>query len=339
MTYQNEAQTWESMQETMQELQEMEILHNETGHSVSRTQAVVIRIQLLPSRGPIFGHPRRIAGATGITQAPLTGKTIVPVREVDAVTGEVSNGIVYAPEIGSNEFEFAFLGKNALKFAGNWLGKQITKMPKLAQRINGVKTLVGGKPCPGCERGFASKIGKLLPRKLNIGFNRDPNTRQWKLDANYQDQSGRDYNMVADGLGKKWQTNFTGHNADGSDVNLGINRDGRNWQGNGYYRDLRGNIVNADVQGSPGQFNADADGTVAGNNFGLNAAADGDNYNGYGYMQNNQGYGGAAISGRPGQLQAQGAYISPNMNANANVNWNREMESSVLEEVFQEIGI
>jgi len=343
MFYQQESQTWQEMTETLQEvqeMQEMEALNNETGNSIQRGNVVVIRIQLMPSNAPVFGHPKRILGAINTTKAPVTGKTIVPVREVNTLTGEVSNGMVYAPNVGSNEFEFSFLGPNALRKAGGWLSRQLTNMPKLAQRVQSIKALIPGKPCPGCERRFGQQVGKVVPRKFKVEFNRDPNG-QWNAGLNYNDAQGRDIDFTGGGQGGNWNANLQGYGAQGQQYGANVNTNNSNWNFNGNYQDPNGNFVNASGQGRPGQMDANVDGTLAGNNFGANAGFDGQAYNAYGYLQNDGGQNqyGAAIAGRNGQFQGAGMMRDPNRRVNANANWQEEMESSVLGEVFREIGI
>lgn len=339
MTYQQEAQTWQEMLETLQEVQEMqefETINNETGEG-RRANVVVIRIQLAPSGGPLIGHPGRIIGATGVTRGP-SGKSVVPIREVNELTGEVSNGLVVVPEIGSNELEFAFLGKNALRKAGGWLGRQITRLPQIAQRMRGLKALTGGAPCPGCERGFAQQVGRFAPRDLSIKFNRDPNG-QWGLSGNYRDASGRMVNIRAGRKQGKFKANLWGQGANGQTFDANLNRDGGDWRFGGHYRDLNGNVVNANGQAGANGFDVNADGNINNNTFNANAAWDGNSYSGHGYLQNQGGSYGGAVSGNPDGFHAQGMVNTGNFNANADVNWQQEMEASVLGEVFREIGI
>ncbi len=343
MYYQQEAQTWQEMMETLQEVQQLQELQtpaNETGSNIHRGKVVVIRIQLMPSNSPIFGHPKRIVGSLNTTNGPLTGKTIVPVREVNTLTGEVSNGLVYAPNVGSNEFEFSFLGSGALQKAGGWLSRQLTRMPKLAQRIQSIKALVPGKPCPGCERQFGQKLGKLLPRNVKFQFNRDPNG-QWNAGLNFQNRQGQDVSIAGNGQGNVWNANLQGIGPNGQQYGANASNNNGQWGFNGNYQDANGNYVTANGQGMPGQWDASADGTIAGNNFGANAGADGQGYNGYGYVQNNGGqnlYGGA-FAGGPNHFQGAAVAQNSHLNANASGNWQQEMESSILGEVFREIGL
>lgn len=347
MLHQQETQTWQEMMETLQEvqnIQELQSLNNEMGGNTHRGQVVVIRIQLMPSSGPVFGHPTKVLGAVNTSKSPVSGRTIVPVREVNTLTGELSQGIVYAPNVGSNEFEFSFLGRNALQKAGGWLGRQLTRMPQIAQRIRGVKALIGGgKPCPGCDQQFAKQVSGAVPagRKFNLQIRRNPNGR-WNAGINYQDAQGRDINLTGNGLGRDMNFALQGQGANGQAFNANFDRNNGNTAFDGNYQDPNGNNVTASAHHQAGQWDVNADGTIRGNNFGVEAAGDGSNYNGYGYLQNNggQNFYGGAVSGGPGQFQGVGAIRTPNMTANANVNMmGQEMEASVLGEVFREAGL
>jgi hypothetical protein len=342
MAYQSEAQTWQEMTETLQEvyeIQETNLPQQEYG-GVGRRNVVVIRIQLAPGTRAVFGHPRNIVNAVGAGKAPFSGKTVVPVKEMDELNGEVSHGLVYAPEIGSNEFEFSFLGKNALRKAGGWLGRQLTRMPQLAQRVQRVKALIGGKPCPGCEKSFVRRIGQLVPRNVKFQFNRGANGG-WNGNLNYTDGQGRDINLSGQGSGRNWGVNMQGQGANGQDFGGQFNNANGNWDGNFNYQDPRGNQVDVSGQGQAGQgFNVDGNANINGNYFDAGASYDGQNYGGHGIWSGKNGqFAGGAISGAPGQFQGQGAVRGPNFNANADVNYSREMESSVLGEVFYEMGM
>lgn len=316
MNYQQEQQTWQEMLETLQEmheLQEAEMIQDETGVT-QPVQAAVIRVRLTPGTAVIFGHPSRIVGALGKTQAPLTGRNIAPVKEINTLTGEVSHGVVYAPNMGSQEFEFSFLGKNALRKAGGWLGRQLTKLPQLAKRVQSIKALTSGKPCPGCERQFAQRIGSILPRKVNFQFNRTP---------------GRGLNVNLSGVGAQGQQ-FGGQ----------FNNSNGNWNLSGNYQDTYGNQAQLSGQGSPGNWSMDAGGNVNGHNFDAGASADGSNYAGHGMWQGPGGnhFAGGAVSGGGGQFQGAGAVNTPGMSANANVNWQQE-SGSMLGEIFNEMNL
>lgn len=343
MAYKSEAQTWQEMADTLQEvyeLQEMNLPQNETGR-YQRANAVVIRIQLAPARGAIIGNPQLIVGALGTAQAPFSGKTIVPVKEIDAMSGEVSQGLVYAPEIGSNELEFAFLGKNVLKKAGGWLVRQLTKMPQIAQRVQSVKAMVGGKPCPGYQKSFMQRVGRLLPKHVNFKFNRGEDGK-WTGNLNYLDQAGRNVNIRGGGGRSRFNLDVDGQGANGQTFGGNFGYDQGQWSGDANYQGQNGNNLQFSGQGHAGQnLNVDGNANFGGNYFDASASHDGQNFGGHGIWSGPGGnqFAGGAIAGNADGFHGIGAYRSPNMQGNVGLNYQREHETSLLGEVFYEMDM
>jgi hypothetical protein len=400
MAYTQEFESWQEMQETLQEayeIQQNELNEFESGFGsnpghIYRTPAVVIRIQLAPHRrNPIFSHPRNIVGATGVKTAPISGKTVVPVQMKEMETGEIVNGHVYAPEIGAQEFEAAFLGPDALRKAGSWLKNQLTKMPQLAQRIRGIKALSNGKSCDNCDRQFAQQLKGIKPpggpwnlqfrknadgkwganvqgvgakgQKFNLdlaggkgkfkadlqgtkadgtrfGGDLNVNKGQWNAQGGYQGADGTQFGGDVNVNNGQWNAQGGYQGADGTQLGGDVNVNNGQWDAQAGYQGADGTDLNFDGQGGNGNFNAGASGSGQFGNFNAGAYRDGSGWGGAGVYQNRQGgYYGGGVNKNQNGLNAAGGWQNRNSQGRFIANIKKEMESSILGEILQEVGI
>lgn len=348
MSNYNETQTWQEMQDTLQEVFELQAQHEiseELDGEVlpSRSgNAVVIRIYLTPAgHRPVLGSSKNVVGAVGKTIAPSTGKPVVAVKSVDAKTGEVGTGYVFSPQVGANEFEFSFLGPQALKKAGGWLSRQLQRMPKLAGRLSGVKALVNGKPCPECDRQFASQVSGAVPKRraFNLQIRRDASG---KFDAQlgFKGRRGRNFNLnAAGGGGTGFNANVQGTGAHGQTYGGNINAANGAWTGNANMQGPGGQYFNAQGSGGNGNLNLNLDGKGPGGVYGGSFDKDPQGFSTDGFYQGQNGNSfGFAGAGNAGGFQGAGAFNTGNASGQANVNWQQELEASLLGELIQETG-